>query len=289
MLDAQLLPAVMWLFGRAACPCRCSSRRSRAAEHRVRWARAGVAWVDVVVRSLSGEPLSDTGGPRAFFDTPVARLVDHVCEHTGARRDTVCLCAGDAVLLHGQRLGDCVSPKEAKGSDLIWGGGKLEVTLVRVLGRPIAAYSARGREMRVLDKVPLPGDRCHSDRNYTFTSLGDFATRPNMFYVLTANSDKNTPSDEVMWTLDVRAHVIIYVNFRSHRHLTQTGAEAWLTRGGWKRSALRTTVSTGIPHGPYMGPVFFKRVNPGIVELMGANCGEGTFFVFVELDLELHV
>ena len=46
-------------------------------------------------------------------------------------------------------------------------------------------------------------------------------------------------------------------------------------------------MSTGIPHGPYMGPVFFKTVSPGIVELFGANCGEGTFFVFVEL-VELH-
>lgn len=279
----------MWLLSRAACSCRCGLRRNRAAGHRTRWARAGIGSVDIVVRSLSGEPLCDLDTPHAFYETPVARIVDHVCDRTGARRDTVCLCAGDAVLQDGQRLGDCVAPRVAKGGDLIWGGGKLEVTLVRVLGRPIAAYSARGREMRVLDKVPSAGDRCHSDRNYTFSSLGDFALRPNMFYVLTTNNDKNTACEEVMWTLDIRTHAIVYLNFRSHRHLAQTGAEAWLARGGWTRSELRTTVSSGIPHGPYMGPVLFKRVNPGLVELMGANCGEGTYFVFVELDLELHV
>lgn len=241
------------------------------------------------MRPLSGVPLGDPWGLRASFDTPVAHIVDHVIERTGARRDTVCLCAGDAVLEHGQCLGDCVAPKDAPSNDLIWESGRLEVTLVRVLGRPVVAYSARGREMRVLDAVPAPGDRCHSDRNYTFGSLGDFAGRPNMFYVLTPNSEKDTPCDQVMWTLDVRTHAIVYLNFRSNRHLTQTGAEAWLGRGNWRRSTLRTTVSSGIPRGPYMGPVFFKAVNPGIVELMGANCGEGTYFVFVELDFELHV
>ena len=41
---------------------------------------------------------------------------------------------------------------------------------------------------QVLKHVPGVGDRCHLDRNYTFRSLGGFADRPDMHYVLTSQT-----------------------------------------------------------------------------------------------------
>lgn len=46
---------------------------------------------------------------------------------------------------------------------------------------------------------------------------------------------------------------------------------------------MTSTVSTGIPNGPYSGPVFSKSCPPGSIELMGSNTWEGVYFVFIKL------
>ena len=73
--------------------------------------------------------------------------------------------------------------------------------------------------------------------------------------------------------------VVVYLNFRSLLHMRC--AQSWLERDGWAWCNVETTVSSGIPNGPYSGPVFSKQVDAGLLELYGSDCGEGTYFVFV--------
>merc|ERR1712113_511275 len=97
------------------------------------------------------------------------------------------------------------------------------------------------------------------------------------------NDDKSTHADRVMWTLQAEIPVIVYLNFRSEGHVSRTGATAWLQHSGFEISALQSTISTSTPNGPYSGPVYSKMFAPGEAELMGSNCAEGTYFVFVEM------
>ena len=91
-----------------------------------------------------------------------------------------------------------------------------------------------------------------------------------------------------MWTLEVKSAVVVHLNFRSDNHLAATmgrrGREDWLSTDGWERNAERpSTVSTGVPNGPYSGPVFSKAAEANsTVRLMGANTWEGVYFVFVQ-------
>mmetsp|Transcript_22130 Transcript_22130/g.50650 ORF Transcript_22130/g.50650 Transcript_22130/m.50650 type:complete len:376 (-) Transcript_22130:162-1289(-) len=131
--------------------------------------------------------------------------------------------------------------------------------------------------------VPPVGAECHFDRVYSFKSLGDFQ-RPGMLYVMTSNDDRKTSSNQVMWVLEARVPIIVHLNFRSEGHVTRTGASTWLSSRGWtKNSSMKSTVSTGVPNGPYSGPVYSRRCAPGRIELMGSNTWEGVYFVFVEL------
>merc|ERR1712232_1152734 len=142
-----------------------------------------------------------------------------------------------------------------------------------------------GRSITILGHVPSIGDYCHCDRRYTFTSLGDFANKPGIWYLLTSNDDKMTPANKVMWKLEIQVPTIVHLNFRSEWHIRGSGALAWLERDGWKySSAMKSTVSTGVPNGPYSGPVYSKPIESGTIELMGSNCHEGTYFVFLELE-----
>eukprot|EP00928_Gymnodinium_smaydae_P077588 TRINITY_DN6097_c0_g1_i3.p1 TRINITY_DN6097_c0_g1~~TRINITY_DN6097_c0_g1_i3.p1 ORF type:complete len:347 (-),score=37.85 TRINITY_DN6097_c0_g1_i3:209-1249(-) len=146
----------------------------------------------------------------------------------------------------------------------------------------VEAAAASGRPLDIV-AVPAAGMFCHIDRGYVFCNLGDFS-RPGMLYLLTCNEDRKTPANAVMWTLDVTVRVNVYLNFRSEGHVASTGASAWLGRGGWRRNTnMRSTVSTGVPNGPYSGPVFSREFEPGRIELNGSNTWEGVYFVFVEL------
>merc|ERR1712232_340386 len=91
-----------------------------------------------------------------------------------------------------------------------------------------------------------------------------------------------TPADRVMWKLDVRTPATVYLNFRSEGHVMNTGAAEWLSCDGWKRVLMNSTVSTGTFGKSYEGPVYSKDVDAQVVNLMGSNCGEGVYFVFVE-------
>ena len=42
-------------------------------------------------------------------------------------------------------------------------------------------------------------------------------------------------------------------------------------------------MSTGVPNGPYEGPVYAKRFDAGEIELYGSDTWEGTYFVFIEM------
>lgn len=73
------------------------------------------------------------------------------------------------------------------------------------------------------------------------------------------------------------------LQFRSEEHVVNGGAEAWLDAGGFELNAhIASTRSSGEPRGPYVGPVFSKRVRAGRVQLHGSQYWEGTYFVFVE-------
>jgi len=147
-------------------------------------------------------------------------------------------------------------------------------------GGKVRAVASSGRAITVTE-VPGVGQRCHLDRGYTFTDLGDF-TQPNMLYLMTSNSDKTTPANQVMWSLHTAVPVTVHINFRSQQHAA--AAKAWLQAQGWGLNLLtRSTVSTGIPNGPYSGPVYSKQCTAGQVDLMGSNCKEGTYLVFVEI------
>jgi len=231
---------------------------------------AGVEKSDLIVRAVSG---SEVLNQVVTFDTPVAELVKGVCSETGSKEDEVKILSGSLVLHHGLRLGDCVVPSAEC---------PLELTLVRRLGPALTAVARSGRPIKVMKSLPPEGACCHCDRNYKFVSLGDFAKQPNMMYILTSNDDKSTPAHKVMWTLEARVPVTVYLNFRSIGHVQITGASGWLQRDGWQVSTLKSTVSTGVPNGPYRGPVYEKSFDDGgEVNLMGSNCGEGTYFVFV--------
>lgn len=124
--------------------------------------------------------------------------------------------------------------------------------------------------------MPRIGDRCHFDREYCFTSLGGFAGAPGrrMLYLLSSNDDRKTPAEEVMWTLRTTLPTTVHLNFRSDAHVSgPDGVRGWLARGGWRRNTkLVSTVSTGYPNGPYVGPVYSRAYPPGTVELLGSNC-----------------
>jgi len=150
---------------------------------------------------------------------------------------------------------------------------------------PIKAKALSGRPIEVTP-VPSVGEPCHIDRNYTFSSLGGFArSHGRMFYLLACNEDRRTAPSQVMWTVHATRDVTIHLNFRSERHVDKTGASVWLAAKGWRRNErIASTVSSGIPNGPYTGPVFSRRCEAGTTELMGSNTWEGVYFVFVEIE-----
>lgn len=239
---------------------------------RARWADLCVDRADLLVRALSGTVMYMDSG--AVFDSPISDVVSDILDQTGAYDDEVRLCAGAAILDHRLRLGECVVPSK---------GGKVELTFVHVPGPPVSAQAASGRPIRVLETMPALPFTCYIDRGYEFISLGGFADNPNMRYVLAPNSDKATPNTQVMWRLDIRCTAVVYLNFSGERHVTDTGVADWLEEDGWQTSSLASTVSTGVPNGPYTGPVYYKAVQRGLLNLMGSNCWEGSYFVFVEL------
>ncbi|KAG8461918.1 hypothetical protein KFE25_013937 [Diacronema lutheri] len=167
-------------------------------------------------------------------------------------------------------------------------GGRAHCPLCRAdmhAALPVDASASSGSTIELI-AVPPVGALCHWDRPYHFESLGSFAERAHTLYLMACNDDRRTSSSAVMWTLHLRVGATVFVNFRSEeRHLLASGAERWLRVGGWARDeSIVSPVSTGFPNGPYAGPTFSRRCAPGTVELMGSNCWEGTFFVFVELD-----
>jgi len=158
---------------------------------------------------------------------------------------------------------------------------------------PILVPSATSGRSIALTALPRIGGRCHFDRHYTFRSLGSFGTMARMLYVMTSNEDRLTPAHVVMWTLEIitsSAPVIVYLNFRSERHLEMGAAAEWLSHAGWDRRAdLTSSVTSGAPNGPYAGPVFSKVFEPcevrssrRSVQLMGSEYWEGTYLVFVQ-------
>mmetsp|Transcript_6775 Transcript_6775/g.16554 ORF Transcript_6775/g.16554 Transcript_6775/m.16554 type:complete len:203 (-) Transcript_6775:436-1044(-) len=145
---------------------------------------------------------------------------------------------------------------------------------------PVEASSSSGRFIEVVS-LPAQGERCHVDRAYAFHSLGGFASRPRTLYVLTSNDDRKTPASQVMWSLQCAQPVLVHLNFRSQTHAQ---AALWLRPHGWRLNPeIQSTVSSGVPNGPYSGPVFTRAFDAGLVNLYGANTWEGTYFVFVEL------
>ena len=158
-----------------------------------------------------------------------------------------------------------------------------------VLSKQIEVKSTSERQLG-LHALPQEGGRCHYDRGYTFLSLGGFAAMPDTFYLRSCNDDRRTASSEVMWRLLSRVPLRVYLNFRSEAHVNAGQATMWLARDGWQRlDDVASTVSSGVPNGPYEGPVFGRSFGVGESEdldtvlLYGSNTWEGTYFVFVQL------
>lgn len=145
---------------------------------------------------------------------------------------------------------------------------------------PVEATALSGRAIDVT-AVPAPGGRCHYDRHYHFINLGGF-DKIGMLYVMTSNEDRRTSSQRAMWVLQISVPVTVHLNFRSDDHVAAAGG--WLEERGWARNeSMRSAKSSGIPNGPYTGPTFSRRCEPGRLELNGSNTWEGVYFVFVEL------
>jgi len=238
----------------------------------------------LIVRSISGKVVHSqqmTGdGLR------VKEIVNSVCQNTEARPDEVRLLAGATVLEHNMTLGygECVAHPGP--------GQTLEIALAVVAGPAVTAHATSGSRIEVMDGVPEKGDGCHFDRDYVFTSLGDFAGKQGMHYVMTSNNDRKTPAHLVMWQLDIREVTTVFVNFRSDNHIENGKALKWLRRDNWElQPDFHSTVSTGYPNGPYAGPVYAKTVRPQnrkyLVDLMGSDYWEGTYFVFVQIESEV--
>merc|ERR1719221_929581 len=137
--------------------------------------------------------------------------------------------------------------------------------MMRLSGPPVTAKALSGRDIKLLDKVPANSSRCHVDRSYRFISLGDFAKRDGMRYLLTCSDDKHMPAHAVMWKLHVIVPVVVYLNFRSEKHVKQSGGGIWLRDGGWqRRDDVEGTVSTGVRSRLFEGgPVYSKVVDYG--------------------------
>ena len=148
---------------------------------------------------------------------------------------------------------------------------------------PAEAEATSGRAIEVV-AVPSPGARCHFDRAYAFTHLGGFS-RPGMLYVMTSNEDRRTPASRTMWTITTAHPATVFLNFRSLDHVRNGGSYAWLEAGGWDPdTSVQPTTSSGIPNGPYTGPVYSRHFpQPGRIQLNGSDNWEGTYFVFLEL------
>ncbi|CAE7218487.1 unnamed protein product [Symbiodinium pilosum] len=225
---------------------------------------------------MSGEILLEES--EAKSRTPVKMLVQKIRAMVDTEAELVQICLGTTVLEHGAMLGDYLAPETQKPM--------MELTFLKLLGPAVTAEALTGRDIKLLDSVPGRGDRCHFDRSYRFISLGSFADKTSMRYLMTSNDDKVTPSEEPMWRLNVRMPVIVYLNFRSEMHCRC--ARDWLEKGAWTRSTqMDSTVTSGIPNGPYSGPVFFKAVDSGLLDLNGSDCGEGTYFVFIDIQPNL--
>lgn len=233
----------------------------------------------LVIRALSGTVLLEKEDVAAGM--PISKIIDDLCETTGAQKETVQLCSGGQILRHSSRLHESFPASFMNDDEDDEDDKPLELTVMRLSGPPITVKAMSGRDITLMDGLPSVGSRCHLDRSYRFISLGDFAGREGMRYLSTCNDDKNMPVRVVMWRLEVIVPVVVYLNFRSEGHVRHTGE--WLQEGGWKlRNDMRGTVSTGVPNGPYNGPIYSKTVDSGEIELMGSNCSEGTYFVFVE-------
>eukprot|EP00929_Paragymnodinium_shiwhaense_P058500 TRINITY_DN29290_c0_g1_i1.p1 TRINITY_DN29290_c0_g1~~TRINITY_DN29290_c0_g1_i1.p1 ORF type:complete len:310 (-),score=54.38 TRINITY_DN29290_c0_g1_i1:147-1076(-) len=233
----------------------------------------------LLVHSISGDVIHslDEAGDR----TKVEDIVDQVCDTVPVRHDEVRLMAGTTILDNCKSLGDCIEPPGISET--------LELSLAIILGPSVKAESASGSRIEILDGVPERRSECHFDREYIFTSLGDFETTKGMRFVMTCNEDRKTPSHRVMWRLDVRSPMTVFLNFRSERHVRAGGVLDWLEKDGWAlQQGFRSCVSSGYPNGPYAGPVYAKAIEPEnrkyIVNLMGSNFWEGTYFVFIQED-----
>merc|ERR1719160_35157 len=140
----------------------------------------------------------------------------------------------------------------------------------------LAVSSASGRSIKVADPAKV-GDKVFTDRDYTFTSVGDY---PGCKYILGANDDKNTAASSVQWTLTVETPVDVYLDFWGGAAHEKLGFSSW--KDGWSKSEKAGARFGTSPHFWGPGAVYKKHFQAGTVALDGnGGNGHGTYLAFV--------
>eukprot|EP00931_Biecheleriopsis_adriatica_P085401 TRINITY_DN5981_c0_g1_i5.p1 TRINITY_DN5981_c0_g1~~TRINITY_DN5981_c0_g1_i5.p1 ORF type:complete len:608 (-),score=54.48 TRINITY_DN5981_c0_g1_i5:257-2080(-) len=157
----------------------------------------------------------------------------------------------------------------------LWGNQARSTPTCSLSG--LSASSRSGRQIQVIDRVPLEGDSVFTDRDFGFISLGRFEDM-DVYFIKVPNDDMDTNPNDVMWTLNSPVGVTVYLDLWVGDTFVTNGLKAWLST--WTRTSMQGS-SFGATHGP--GIVYKKSFPAGLIEIRGnGGEGDGVFYLFVE-------
>jgi len=141
----------------------------------------------------------------------------------------------------------------------------------------IAVSAASGRDIEKIPVAANVGDQVFTDRNYKFTSVGDYS---GCTYIKGANDDKNTAASSTQWTLTVGMPVTVYLDFWGGAAHENLGFAQW--QAGWVKASKAGVRFGTSPHFWGPGAVYQKDFPAGTIELEGnQGNGHGTYVAFV--------
>jgi hypothetical protein len=97
----------------------------------------------------------------------------------------------------------------------------------------ISVAAASGRAYRVATSFDV-GEFTMTDRTYTFTSLGSFTESNGFSYIRVANDDKDTPSDQLQYTLTSMVGFKVYLIYYNGQENQHTNKRPWISNEGWE-------------------------------------------------------